>query len=270
MLPSATGRSVSASPGWCNRLVVCFRSNVAEGVVRNTSRTFSAALSNKSSPSEVLYFTGAILKTGNELVGRTRLKSPRNFGIRLPSHILVGQAPNCLSNYTEAVKNNCYVSEWMYWNRPKIENRIGASEKTFSESLPEQVFVCPSVPVAGERLNPRTAGRKHSTIESSTACGSSRSRRGDRASDLPPRRQTGAQRAARLSAAQRGGSAESTHCGAISLLGGSDVPKRSALSQSDKRSSRLDTPADGSNRWPLKIQLSNLSGMQRPFSGGVR
>ncbi|CAB0005612.1 unnamed protein product, partial [Nesidiocoris tenuis] len=42
------------------------------------------------------------------------------------------------------VQSNSYLqSKWKYWNRPKIENRNGASEKTFSfthsEPLPEQV-----------------------------------------------------------------------------------------------------------------------------------
>ncbi|CAB0005139.1 unnamed protein product, partial [Nesidiocoris tenuis] len=44
--------------------------------------------------------------------------------------------------------------KWEYWNRPKIEDRNGASEKLFlihiySESLPEQVSVCPLRPVNG-------------------------------------------------------------------------------------------------------------------------
>ncbi|CAB0009365.1 unnamed protein product [Nesidiocoris tenuis] len=42
------------------------------------------------------------------------------------------------------------ASKWKYWNRPKIKNRNGDQKKLFlihiySESLPEQVSVCPSV-----------------------------------------------------------------------------------------------------------------------------
>ncbi|CAB0011540.1 unnamed protein product [Nesidiocoris tenuis] len=48
-------------------------------------------------------------------------------------------------------------SKWKYWNRPKIENRNGASEKIFlihiySESLLEQVSVCPLVHVSSNSV----------------------------------------------------------------------------------------------------------------------
>ncbi|CAA9999598.1 unnamed protein product, partial [Nesidiocoris tenuis] len=62
-------------------------------------------------------------------------------------------------------------SKWKYWNRPKFENRNGASETTFflihiySESLPEQESVCPpTIPICtrGRPRQPRGRLRRHS------------------------------------------------------------------------------------------------------------
>ncbi|CAA9994644.1 unnamed protein product, partial [Nesidiocoris tenuis] len=47
---------------------------------------------------------------------------------------------------------------------------------------------------------------------------------------------------------------------AVGRLCGPVIPELSMLSQSEKRSPRLDTPTEGSNRWLRKIPLSNLSG----------